>query len=224
MRSGRVLHGRDLRRLGFGVRGRCEDRAGFAGAAPPPGDDAIQEQDREDRRVNARLPGIGLHLPPEVDDGGCRAQVYRPMQDLPLLAPKPPDGGRRRRRGQGNQQKKGEEALEVSKQSTAQATEGAATVKASIEGTKSVAESIEKINNMLVAVGKGVEQGVVAVEQVVKAIDEVSAISQESASASEENSSAMEEQAASMNQLAQTSGKLSEVASQLQKEIDKFKL
>jgi methyl-accepting chemotaxis protein len=120
--------------------------------------------------------------------------------------------------------KKGEEALEVSKQSTVQATEGAATVKASIEGTKSVAEAIEKINTMLTEVGKGVEQGVVAVEQVVKAIDEVSAISQESASASEENSSAMEEQAASMNQLAQTSAKLSEVASQLQKEIDKFKV
>jgi len=120
--------------------------------------------------------------------------------------------------------KKGEEALEVSKQSSSQATEGAATVKASIEGTKNVAESIEKINTMLIEVGKGVEQGVVAVEQVVKAIDEVSAISEESASASEENSSAMEEQAASMNQLAQTSAKLSEVAAQLQKEIDKFKV
>jgi len=120
--------------------------------------------------------------------------------------------------------KKGEEALEVSKKSTVEATEGAATVKAAIEGTKSVAEAIDKINKMLIDVGKGVEQGVLAVEQVVKAIDEVSAISEESASACEENSSAMQQQAASMNQLAQTSGKLSEVAAQLQKEIDKFKL
>jgi methyl-accepting chemotaxis protein len=120
--------------------------------------------------------------------------------------------------------KKGDEALEVSKQSTVKATEGASTVKASIEGTKSVAEAIDKINAMLTDVGKGVEQGVLAIEQVVKAVDEVSAISEESASACEENSSAMEQQAASMNQLAQTSSKLSEVATQLQKEIDKFKL
>jgi methyl-accepting chemotaxis protein len=120
--------------------------------------------------------------------------------------------------------KKGEEALEVSKKSTAQATEGAATIKASIEGTKNVAEVIDKINAMLTDVGKGVEQGVLAVEQVVKAIDEVSSISEQSASACEENSAAMEQQTASMNQLAQTSSKLSEVATQLQKEIDKFKL
>jgi methyl-accepting chemotaxis protein len=120
--------------------------------------------------------------------------------------------------------KKGEEALEVSKQSTLQATEGASTVKASIDGTRDVAAAIEKINTMLTDVGKGVEQGVVAVEQVVKAIEEVTAISEESASACEENSSAMEQQSASMNQLAETSTKLSEVATQLQKEIEKFKL
>jgi methyl-accepting chemotaxis protein len=121
-------------------------------------------------------------------------------------------------------QKKGEEALTVAQKSTEQATEGASTVKASIEGTKKAAEAIEQINNMLIDVGKGVEQGVLAVEHIVKAIDEVSSISQESASACEENSSAMEQQTASMNQLATTSSKLSEVASQLQKELDKFKL
>ncbi len=124
----------------------------------------------------------------------------------------------------GQVQASGEAALAVARKSSEQAQEGAVTVKASIDGTKDVAESIEKINTMLVDVGKGVEQGVLAVEQVVKAIEEVSSISQESASACEENSSAMEEQSASMNQLAATAAKLSEVSVQLQKELDKFKL
>jgi methyl-accepting chemotaxis protein len=121
-------------------------------------------------------------------------------------------------------QAKGTEALNVAQKSTAQANEGAQVVKASIEGTKNVAESIQRINAMLQDVCAGVKKGASSVDAVVKTIDEVSSISQESASACEENSAAVEQQTASMNQVATSASKLSEVAVQLQKEMEKFKV
>ncbi len=121
-------------------------------------------------------------------------------------------------------QAKGTEALNVANKSTAQANEGAQVVRASIEGNKSVAESIDRINAMLQGIYAGVKKGALSVDAVVKTIDEVSSISQESASACEENSAAVEQQTASMNQVATSAAKLSEVAVQLRKEMEKFKV
>jgi methyl-accepting chemotaxis protein len=121
-------------------------------------------------------------------------------------------------------QEKGKTALDVAKSSNTQAIEGVNVVKTSIEGTKSVADSVQKINEMMNQVGDGVKKGLSAIEGVVKAVDEVSSISEESASACEENSAAMEQQTASMNQLATSASKLSDTAVQLQKELEKFKV
>jgi methyl-accepting chemotaxis protein len=121
-------------------------------------------------------------------------------------------------------QDKGKAALEVANTSNVKAVEGVNVVKTTIEGTKSVADSIEVITALTNEVSKGVKKGLSALEGVVKAVDEVSSISQESASACEENSAAMEQQSASMNQLASSATKLSEVAEQLAKEVAKFKV
>jgi X-X-X-Leu-X-X-Gly heptad repeat protein len=121
-------------------------------------------------------------------------------------------------------QTKGKETLDVAKKANVQANDGVEVVKTSIEGTKNVAGSIKKINDMLQQVSTGVGEGLDSIKAVVNAIDEVSTISQESASASEENSAAVEEQTASMNQLATNAAKLSEVAMQLKQEVEKFKL
>jgi methyl-accepting chemotaxis protein len=120
-------------------------------------------------------------------------------------------------------QQKGKTALDVAKNSNMQAIEGVNVVKTSIEGTRNVVDSVQKINEMMNQVGDGVKKGLSAIEGVVKTVDEVSSISEESASACEENSAAMEQQTASMNQLATNASKLSETAIQLQKELDKFK-
>ncbi|MEM3730995.1 MAG: methyl-accepting chemotaxis protein [Candidatus Bathyarchaeia archaeon] len=121
-------------------------------------------------------------------------------------------------------QAKGKEALDVAGKLSAQAKEGIQVVRTTIEGTKGVADLIQKVNQMLSEVTSGVKKGVQSVEEVVKIVDEVSQISQESASACEENSAAIEQQTASMNQLATSAQKLSEVSMQLRKEIDKFKV
>jgi methyl-accepting chemotaxis protein/CHASE3 domain sensor protein len=121
-------------------------------------------------------------------------------------------------------QNKGKEAMDVAQKSSVQASSGAEIIKASIEGTKTVATSMEKINNSLTDIAEGVKNGVLSVEAVVKAVDEVSSIAEETASAVEENSAAIEEQSSAMNQLAANATQLSEIATALQKELDKFKL